>query len=166
MENHGIILRLDGDHALVEVRPPESGCGRCHEAGGCGSNLLNESLRPQKMNLYRLRNTIGALPGERVIIHIPEGAMLRAALLAYLFPALALILGAALGKAFFAYEAASLAGGALGLLMALALLRLRERFQNTTHSPHSSVSPTLRRMRESEEINTRTRPNPCHPSST
>ena len=98
MENRGVVLRVDGAYAEVEVQPVSGGCGRCHEEGGCGSNLLNESLRPRHLSVYRLPNTIHAKTGDAVIINIAEGAVLRAALWAYLLPALLLIVGTALGQ--------------------------------------------------------------------
>ncbi len=149
MENHGIVIRLDGDHAIVEIRPPDGGCGRCHEAGGCGGHLLNDTLRPKKLSLYRLPNGIGAKPGDTVFIDIPEGALLRAALLAYLFPALMLILGAALGKAISSHALASLPGSAAGLAAALLILRLIHKNDSTASRP-GKATPVMRPARKNE----------------
>lgn len=149
MENHGIVIRLEGNQAIVEIRPPDGGCGRCHETGGCGSNLLNESLRPKKLNQYRLPNTLGAKPGDAVILTLPEGALLRAACLAYLFPAILLILGAALGKYLSPDPLASLSGAAAGLLTALLILRLLQKTP-ARHGLFTQASPTLRLRREDE----------------
>lgn len=124
MENHGVVTRLDGQYAMVEVKPVSGGCGRCHEEGGCGSNLLNESLRPQKLNIYRLPNRIDAKVGDAVMIAVPEGAVLRAALLAYLLPLLFLIVGAALGTAVAASDRDALIGAGGGLALGLLVLRL------------------------------------------
>ncbi|SMB26720.1 Positive regulator of sigma E activity [Sterolibacterium denitrificans] len=124
VENRGIVTRVEGPYALVEVRPMSGGCGRCHEAGGCGSNLLNETLRPQSMNIYRLTNEIGARVGDVVMISVPEGAVLRVALLAYLLPVLCLIAGAAIGTSVYAEDRFALAGAVIGLMAGLLVLRL------------------------------------------
>lgn len=124
MENRGIVTRVEGTYALVEVRPMSGGCGRCHEAGGCGSHLLNEALRPQRMNSYRLMNGIGARIGDAVMISVPEGAVLRVALLAYLLPVLCLIVGAAIGTSVYGEDRFALAGAVIGLMTGLLLLRL------------------------------------------
>lgn len=98
MKNHGIVRQLIGQEAVVEILPPSGGCGRCHEAGGCGSTLLNESPRPRRLNLYRLPNVIDAQPGESVVVEIPDELLLRAAGWSYLFPVLLILLGAELGR--------------------------------------------------------------------
>ena len=123
MENRGVVTRIEGQYAMVEVKPVSGGCGRCHEVGGCGSNLINESLRPQKLNIYRLPNRIDAKVGDAVMISVPEGAVLRAALLAYLLPLLFLIVGAALGTAAGSDRDALIGAGA-GLVGGLLVLRL------------------------------------------
>lgn len=125
MENRGIVLRVDGAYVEVEVQPVSGGCGRCHEEGGCGSSLLNESLRPKHLNVYRLHNTLQAKVGDAVILHIAEGAVLRAALWAYLLPALLLIVGTALGHWLgqTGDERGSLSGAVAGLLLGALFLR-------------------------------------------
>ena len=127
VENRGVVTALDGAHALVEVHPQSGGCGRCHESGGCGSHLLNEALRPQHLNIYRLDNHIGAAVGDVVMISIAEGAVLHVALLAYLLPIVLLIAGAALGTALFAHDLPALLGAVLGLLIGLLILRSQQR---------------------------------------
>lgn len=121
MESSAIVTRIEGQFALVEVSSVASGCGRCHEAGGCGSGLLNKSLRP-RCN-YRLPNLISAAVGDRVILSVPEGAVLRAALLAYLLPILLLIAGAAVGTVFSADDLVALIGAGSGLALGLLALR-------------------------------------------
>lgn len=123
MENSGVVKELDGTDVIIEVAPVSAGCGRCHEEGGCGSNLLNQSLRSKKASLYRLPNQIAAKVGDRVVLSVPEGAVLRASLWAYLIPAILLILGAALGTALFAHDAMALLGGGFGLMLGLLVLR-------------------------------------------
>ena len=152
MENRGRVLRVDGAYAEVEVQPVSGGCGRCHEEGGCGSNLLNESLRPRHRSIYRLFNTIHAKVGDAVIINIAEGAVLRAALWAYLFPALLMIVGTALGKwsAEVGDESWPLLGAVMGLLLGVLALRWLPAY-NTARS-HSGLS--MRRVDEDEAVST------------
>ncbi len=128
----------------MEILPPSGGCGRCHEAGGCGSTLLNESLRPRRLNLYRLPNVIDAQPGESVVVEIPDGALLRAAGWSYLFPVLLILLGAELGKAA-GGELASLVGAGLGLALALLGLRLLPRYP-----AYRTTVPSMRRLHAGE----------------
>lgn len=122
MEQEAIVARIEGDQAYVEVAGAGSGCGRCHEAGGCQSGVLGQIFR-QAPRQFRMANSIGAAPGERVVVMVADGAMLRAALLTYLVPVVLLIIGAfagtLLGGAASA-DAGALLGGMLGLAVAVA----------------------------------------------
>ena len=69
-EAQGTIVDLDGDYALVRL--DEGGCGRCHEAGGCGGQRL-EKMFCQTPPIYRVRNPGGARIGERVTVAIEAG---------------------------------------------------------------------------------------------
>ncbi len=127
MDSAAIVTSIEGEHALVEVQPAVSGCGRCNEAGGCGSGLLNQALRPRRRLIYRVANRIGARVGDSVTVTVPEGAVLRAALLAYLLPVLLVIAGAALGTAISASDLVALVGAGAGLALGLLVLRLAQR---------------------------------------
>lgn len=127
MDSAAIVTHIDRQHALVEVQPAVSGCGRCGETGGCGSGLLNQALRPQKNQIYRVANRIGAQVGDNVTISVPDGAVLRAALLAYLLPVLLVIAGAAAGTLFSSSDAVAVLGASIGLMLGLIFLRLAQR---------------------------------------
>ncbi|MBI3141083.1 MAG: SoxR reducing system RseC family protein [Rhodocyclales bacterium] len=118
IEQEAIVARVEGDQAYIEVGGQGSGCGRCHEAGGCQSGLLTQLFRPGPRH-FRIDNRIGAEPGERVVVRVAEGATLRAALLVYLIPVLFLVAGAfagtALGGGSASADGAALLGALLGL---------------------------------------------------
>ena len=120
-EAQGTIVDLDGDYALVRV--DEGGCGRCHEAGGCGGQRL-EKMFCKTTPIYRVRNPGGARIGERVTVAIEAGVVSRSAIQVYGFPLLALFAGAFGGLAV-AGEPGAIAGFGLGLLAGWLVLRLR-----------------------------------------
>lgn len=122
MESEAIVARVDGQMAFVEVRREASGCGRCSEAGGCGSSLLSQILGGNR-RLYRLPNLIAARPGDSVVLSVGEGMLLRAALWTYALPMLAAITGAALGTALWVTDIAAVAGACLALILALLIQR-------------------------------------------
>lgn len=126
MDSTAIVTTIEGENALVEVQPAVSGCGRCDEAGGCGSGLLNQALRPKRRLIYRVTNRIGAQVGDSVTISVPDGAVLRAALLAYILPVLLLIAGTAVGTAISASDVVALLGAGVGLMLGLWILRLAQ----------------------------------------
>ncbi len=120
VETPARVVRLQGDAAWVRVETPES-CGAC-SGKGCGASLYARILHPREPE-YRVANPISAQPGERVVIGIEDGAVLRAVACAYLIPLALLTLGAIVGSAF--GEGTAVAGGLLGLV--LGLLRMRRR---------------------------------------
>jgi sigma-E factor negative regulatory protein RseC len=119
MEQEAIVARIEGDQAYVEVAGAGSGCGRCHEAGGCQSGVLGQIFR-RAPRQFRMGNSIGAAPGERVVVMVADGAMLRAALLTYLVPVVLLIIGAFAGTILGGAASAD-AGALLGALLGLAV---------------------------------------------
>ena len=112
----GTVLRLEGDLAWVECARGGM-CAVCPGRGACETALLSGE-RP----LHRLRARTCAQrlrPGAEVVVGVPDGALLRAAMLAYGLPLAALVCGAALGSI-----AGALGGGvgaALGLAAGAAL---------------------------------------------
>ncbi|WP_165742242.1 SoxR reducing system RseC family protein [Candidatus Thiosymbion oneisti] len=95
IEETGQVISVQGELAEVE-RQSRSGCGSCAVKGTCGTSLLARYLGPKRL-LLRAHNTIGARPGEHVVIGLPEGTLLEASVLAYLVPLVAMIGGAVAG---------------------------------------------------------------------
>lgn len=129
MDQDAIVARIEGDHAYVEVGGTGTGCGRCHETGGCQSGILGQ-LFSSKPRQFCIANRIGAVPGDRVIVRVAGGATLRAALRTYLLPVLFLLLGAIAGTALgensdAAAALGALSGLAIGVLAGLTLRRAR-----------------------------------------
>ncbi|KAA6185757.1 SoxR reducing system RseC family protein [Thiohalocapsa marina] len=127
IEQQAIVIAQRGDS--VEVEPlRQQTCGQCSAQGACGTSLLDQFLgrRPLRLTLI---NSIGARPGERVVVGMPEQVLLRAALSAYLVPLLALLAGGIVGGELTAWaglpavEAASIGGALAGLVLAMRWLR-------------------------------------------
>jgi sigma-E factor negative regulatory protein RseC len=113
----GTVLRVEGGLAWVECERGGT-CALCPGRGACETALLLSG----KGSLHRLHARIGARrlqPGMTVVVGVPDGAVLRAAMLAYALPLAALVGGAALGS--IAGPVASGAGAALGLAAGIAL---------------------------------------------
>lgn len=120
----GIVRAIDGNDALVEVA--NTGCGRCHEDGGCGGKADLTCRAPRR---YSVDNRIGARIGETVSIAIDDGVISYLATRAYAVPLLATVFGAILGGALFgaAHGDAPAIGGALAGLFAGWLIATRTR---------------------------------------
>lgn len=121
IETPARVTRLEGNSAWV-VSMATSSCGACG-GKGCGSSLFARFWHAREPE-YPVDNTIGAEPGEAVVVGLPDGALLHAALSSYGMPLLLTLLGAGAGNAFFG-EPGSVAGGLFGLLLAGLWLKLR-----------------------------------------
>ncbi len=129
LEEEGIVVALQGALAEVEAQP-KAGCGSCSARGGCGTALVAR-LFPQRGRRFLARNEAGAVPGDRVVIGLDEGAMQWASVLLYLLPLLGLIGGALLGDALArqwgggSTELWSVLTGAAGMALVFGSIRAR-----------------------------------------
>lgn len=130
MEIEGVVQRIEGDEAVVEMAAPAGGCGRCDEPGGCRSGILTRPLG-RSCRQFRLHNSLGARVGERVLVRIEDGATAANALSVYGLPVLGLLAGAAAGAGLPAGgdpDLAAATGGILGIGIGIGVLvRLRRR---------------------------------------
>ena len=134
LEATGTITALDGAYATV--RMDETGCGRCHEEGGCGGNNFGKMLCSSPQS-FRILNPGNAPLSSRVTVVIADGAVRRSALLGYGMPLLALFAGAAGGMALLG-EAGAIGGAIIGLgvaWLALYFARIR-RAPDTRFQPY------------------------------
>jgi len=132
----GMITAIDGDYAIVQM--DETGCGRCHEQGGCGGNNIGKMFC-NAPRTFRVLNPGHSAINDRVTIVIAEGTVRRSATLAYGLPLLALILGALTGTAL-SGEIGAIIGALIGLLcswLALYVAQLRA-------SPDQRTQPYIR----------------------
>lgn len=121
IETPALITRTEGATAWVTSKAPAS-CGACG-GRGCGSSLYARLWHPHEPE-YPVDNPIGAQAGEPVVVGLPDGALLAAALASYIMPVLSLLAGASLGSFLFG-EPGGVAGGLFGLVLAGGWLRLR-----------------------------------------
>ncbi|MCG6939779.1 MAG: SoxR reducing system RseC family protein [Thiohalocapsa sp.] len=152
IEEQAIVLRADAEVAYVEAIR-RSACGSCHAASGCGTSLLERYFGRRSLRM-ELDNPLGVAAGETVVIGVPEGSMLRAAVAAYLGPLAGLILGAIAGQQWALSGAASgsdwptLLGAAAGFLLALTLVARYGR----TLAQDPRYKPVLLRREVSERV--------------
>lgn len=112
------VTRVQGDAAWV-AGVASASCGACG-GRGCGSSLFGRLWHPQEPE-FQVANPIGARPGDRVVVGLPEGALWRAALASYLVP-LGLLLAGAVGGRELGGEPGAVAGGLGGLALAAVWL--------------------------------------------
>src|SRR5690606_30288732 len=97
MQARARALRGETDLAWLELSDTAGGCGRCDEPGGCRSVQVSHVFGgPDKV--FALPMSFPVKPGDKVVISIPDGAPLSAALAAYGLATLLLLAGAAIGS--------------------------------------------------------------------
>lgn len=125
LEAEGIIVSASPEETWVETSRA-SACGSCSSKAGCGTTTLNQMLG-SKSSVFKVLNPIGARVGERVVIGLEEGALLKSSALVYVLPLALLLAGAMLGSLLAPVQAepdAYAAGGMLaGLLAGFFLLK-------------------------------------------
>lgn len=144
LETRAIIIRLDGDEAIVEAKQG-GGCGQCDSTKGCGKASQLFSLQPRR---FRVRNEINARVGEEVQVFVADGVLLRSAAIIYMFPLALLLLGGSLG-AQFAGDAGSSDGYAvIGAMLGLAAGFVVARLFTLRQRALSSAQPVISRSEE------------------
>ncbi len=129
IEEQAIVVSSEAGIAEVEI-VRRSTCGACSARSGCGVSLLDRVLgrRPQRLLLV---DKLSVRPGDEVIVGIPEGALLKAAVAAYMVPLIGLLAGA-IGGDLLRVDGSSgqslpLLTGAVGFSVALLVTRLYSR---------------------------------------
>jgi len=84
IEQSATVLRIENNHAVIEVRR-QTACGSCSAKAGCGKSLLDNifNLKPLQLSIP---NTIEARKNDDVIVGLNESAILQASFYLYFFP--------------------------------------------------------------------------------
>jgi sigma-E factor negative regulatory protein RseC len=104
-----------------------SACGGCSSSGACATPILGSLAgggSGSGASRIQIDDPLGLGVGEGVVIGIPDAVLNRAAVLAYLLPPAALVLGAGSAGALGAGDLGSAVAGFLGLALGLGLTRL------------------------------------------
>lgn len=132
-EGFAQVVAVEPGAAWLEMEPT-AGCASCAAKNGCGVPKASQAAGRQR---FRLEDHFGARLGDRVVVGIPESALLNASALAYAVPVLGMIVGAV---------AAGAAGGgdgvaALAALAGLAAGLLVSRFRAARLAAAGRLSP-------------------------
>lgn len=114
------VIKTAADGIWVQAVEP-SGCGTC-EGQGCSSRRIAE-LFQRKPRLFRVDCDLALAPGDRAIVGIANGSVLKSALRAYGQPLALMLGGALLSQAFEPGDRAALLGVVLGGAVAWLLAR-------------------------------------------
>ena len=137
--NASVVQTLQGPEGLVLVRlefEVNSGCGRCHEVGGCGGLSLAQPLCSKPKSIV-LTDPLGLAVGDKVRVTIPDDLLARGITRTYVVPLLLFFVGSLMGAALLpellpnewsvTADTGAMAGAGLGLIAAWAQLRYAQR---------------------------------------
>lgn len=137
IEAAAVVERVENGLAWVRISDRAGGCGRCDEPGGCRSTKIAYALKAPN-EVFSLPDSLGVMPGERIVIALDSGAPLRGALASYGLGTVLLVLGALAGSALAPrgvnVDLLTLGGSAIGLTLAVVLNRVlfrSRRWRNT-----------------------------------
>lgn len=119
LEESGTVVDTDGKWVWVET-VPRSACTHCGTAS-CSTSVVAK-LFASRRNRFRLRNSLSASAGERVVIGIPDRILVAVSLRAYLWPLLIMVASVALAEQLGAGEVSQVCVGLLGLFGGLRFI--------------------------------------------
>ena len=122
VEHVGIVETVAAGRIRIAVKL--DGCASCGHGSSCGMAALT---RQQSTTSMEFAAPPGINPGDTVTLTMPANGMGRFALLGYLLPAVALVIGAALGSTIGDSDGATAIGAMLGFSIALFAARLLTR---------------------------------------
>ncbi len=89
IEQTATVIAVENGQLVLETRP-QSTCQSCAVNKGCGTAMLSKRVG-RKVVHWRLANTLGAQPGDTVVLGLEENALLKGSLILYLLPLVMMI---------------------------------------------------------------------------
>jgi sigma-E factor negative regulatory protein RseC len=153
IEESAVVISCTGEFADIETER-KSSCGGCSANGVCGVGVLAKVFG-RRRSIVRVVNSINAKEGDRVIVGLQDGALVRGSFVFYIVPILTMIAGAIFSDMFAVWvgltttEPFSIFGGLLGLMFGLLLAR---RFSETVSTDERYRVVMLRHEHQSVNV--------------
>ena len=123
--NEGIAHVVSVDGTVAWLVPEQTGsCGGCAASGACGAKGIGTLASRLEYRRFKIENEEHLAVGERVVIGIPDNALIKASITAYAIPLATLLLAGALAQWKFGNDLATMAAMVTGLLTGLGLSRV------------------------------------------
>ena len=123
--NEGIahVVSVEGDVAWLV--PEQTGsCGGCAASGACGAKGIGTLASRLEYRRFKINNESNLHIGDRVVIGIPDNALIKASINAYGIPLFTLLLAGSLAQWKFGNDLATMAAMVGGLLIGLGFSRV------------------------------------------
>lgn len=122
IEGTARVVAVDGGVAWLEPEQTTS-CGSCASSGACGSKSGQSAVWLTKRR-FAITNDDGLQVGERVVMGVQPGWLLRASAAAYGVPLVTLLAGGILGDKEWGGDGAAVIGALIGLVIGLVIAKL------------------------------------------
>ncbi len=144
LEETGKVISTASGRAKVALVRSEA-CGNCAAKSICQPTSDNTMV-------LEVDNSLGANPGDRVIISLPPKALLKATTLVYLLPAMAMVAGAGVGWSRTGSDIGALVGSLAGLSISAVYLFLYDRRAKTGQGPAISkvLNPGISHLKHTD----------------
>lgn len=123
----GEVVGFFPEGVVVETNRASS-CTSCSSQKGCGISAL-QGLFGRQRHRVTVHTDLPLHLGDHVQLVLPASALVEAALLVYLLPLVALVVGAVIGQMAFASDGWAMAGGLIGFVLSVGFIA---RLQSTT----------------------------------
>jgi sigma-E factor negative regulatory protein RseC len=137
----GVVIRTDEKNAWIKT-VKTGACASCSSRGACQTMGGGREMEVEAMN------TAGAQIGDRVVIGFETGPLLKISFLIYIFPILALIIGAVIGQTCAPYltldpSAAAMVFGFFLVFLSVLFIRKKGKQLATQSQYHPKVIRVL-----------------------
>jgi sigma-E factor negative regulatory protein RseC len=133
LEERGIVVAVAENGQVSVVTQRQSACGSCQSEKSCGTNLLADSSQQQQTIVVNANGHHLAI-NDVVLLVVAESVIWQGMLLLYVWPLMALIVGAVLGQVV-AGELGAMMGAFSGLFLSLLSVRWRTQREHDNYLP-------------------------------
>ncbi|MGE5503398.1 MAG: SoxR reducing system RseC family protein [Actinomycetota bacterium] len=120
IEGFARVVSADGRVAVLEPEQTTS-CGSCASASACGAKAGPNWLQARQ---FKIANDEGLVAGERVVVGIPEGTVVKGAMIAYALPLVTMMAGGVVAQNMGGGDGAAVLATLGGLAIGLGIARL------------------------------------------
>ncbi|WP_020583275.1 SoxR reducing system RseC family protein [Endozoicomonas elysicola] len=92
VEEQGRVVTVESEYVWVETTR-RSSCSSCNARQGCGQHLSEKYKSDAYFSYIKASSRWVLKEGDQVVVGIPEGSLLKASFLIYLFPLILLMVG-------------------------------------------------------------------------
>ncbi len=137
-EEQGVVIAVDGDRAKVKIRRSPA-CAGCSDERMCGLFGKDETV-------LTAQNQVGACNGQKVCVSFKVEGEVKASLILYLFPLVALVVGALIGNHLQILGDKEISGAIFGFLFVILAFITIKYYNHVKYSQDQSYNPTITKV--------------------